>query len=142
MIDPISALAIAGNVVQFTEFAGKLLSKTRKIYNSHDGALVENLELEAAARNLMDLSAQISNSCRTEVANVQLTSEDLNLRSVCDNCVNVAEELLRLLGKLKARGQQGKWWIEMERRIRQLLPESYACRSSQTLELIFTRISA
>jgi hypothetical protein len=109
MIDPLSALSIAGNVVQFTEFAGKLLSKTRKIYNSADGALVENLELEAVARNLMELSSKISGSFRRQPQDKQLTWEETSLRTLCDNCVSVAEELLALLEKLRVKGKHGKW---------------------------------
>ena len=109
MLDPLTALSVAGNVVQFVDFTTKLLSKSRKIYNSANGALVENMELEAVARNLMELSSRISEAFRSKADDVQLTWEDRNLQTLCENCGAVAEEILALLGKLKLHSKHGKW---------------------------------
>jgi hypothetical protein len=109
MLDPLTALSVAGNVVQFVDFTTKLLSKSRKIYNSADGALVENLELESVAGNLMELSSRISDAFRSKADDVQLAWEDHNLITLCDNCRSVAEEILGLLAKLRLKGKHGKW---------------------------------
>jgi hypothetical protein len=39
VLDPVSALGIAGNILQFINFASKVLSKGTQYYKSTDGAL-------------------------------------------------------------------------------------------------------
>jgi hypothetical protein len=58
-IDPLSALGLAANVVQFIEFAAKLISKGHRIHKAADGALVENLELEAIIHRIRRLNDEI-----------------------------------------------------------------------------------
>ena len=45
-MDPITALGIAGNVVQFIDFGLKAVSKAREIHSSSTGALRVNVDLE------------------------------------------------------------------------------------------------
>ena len=61
------------------------------------------------ARNLMELSSRISEAFRSKDDDAQLTWEDHNLQTLCDNCGTVAEEILALLGKLRPKGKYGKW---------------------------------
>jgi hypothetical protein len=58
MADPLTALGLASNIVQLITFASSLVSKTREISKSANGALVANLELEAIASNLQELSRE------------------------------------------------------------------------------------
>jgi hypothetical protein len=59
MADPFKALGLASRVVQFITFASSLVSKTNEISKSTHGTLAENLELEAIASNLQELSKEI-----------------------------------------------------------------------------------
>lgn len=36
-MDPLSALGLAGNIIQITDFTGRFLSTTRQIYESNHG---------------------------------------------------------------------------------------------------------
>ena len=49
-MDPLSALGLASNIIQITEFTGKLISQSKEIYRSADGTLSEHAILEEAAR--------------------------------------------------------------------------------------------
>jgi hypothetical protein len=55
-MDPLTAVGLAGNIVQFVDFTGKLISATQKLYVSESGANAENLELEGLAQNLQQLA--------------------------------------------------------------------------------------
>jgi hypothetical protein len=59
MLDPLTALGLASSIVQLVTFMGDLLSKSRAYYNSVDGSLIEQLELEAITVNLQKLSGDL-----------------------------------------------------------------------------------
>jgi hypothetical protein len=109
VLDPLSALSVAGNVVQFTEFTINLLSKSRKIFKSEEGALIENLELEAVTRNLAELSGRIRETFPSQTQEQMLTYDDVSLKNLCDSCISTAEELLAVLRKLRLQGRHEKW---------------------------------
>jgi hypothetical protein len=76
MLDPLTALSVAGNIVQFIDFSTKLIAKGHELYNSVDGATVGNAELEVIARDLQDLNGRLQSpqpsensrqSCRTPI---------------------------------------------------------------------------
>jgi hypothetical protein len=52
MLDPLTALSLAGNIVQFVDFSTKLLAKGHELYKSADGTSVGYSELEAIAKDL------------------------------------------------------------------------------------------
>jgi hypothetical protein len=72
-LDPLSALSVAASVVQFADFAGKIVSKGKELYTSPSGALSENewtetvtKRLQASTHNLYN-SFQIASAPRPEV---------------------------------------------------------------------------
>lgn len=65
-MDPFSALSIATSVAQFVEFGCSLVSETRQIYNSLDGATVSQVETSLAAKRLLKLSERMKSSLRDQ----------------------------------------------------------------------------
>lgn len=61
-MDPLSALSIATSVIQFLDFGANLLCKGTEIYHSAQGSLVENVQLEAIASNMLELNRELQNS--------------------------------------------------------------------------------
>jgi hypothetical protein len=57
MLDPLTALSLAGNIIQFVDFATKLFIKGREIYNPAEGLSVCDQELEMITKDLRDVSA-------------------------------------------------------------------------------------
>jgi hypothetical protein len=51
------SLSLAGNVIQFVDFATKLFIKGREIYNPAEGLSVCDQELEMITKDLRDVSA-------------------------------------------------------------------------------------
>ncbi len=131
-MDPLSALSVAGTVVQFVDFSAKLISKSRKLYESSNGALVENLELQAIADSMASMQRKIKAAHeeigpvyspvfldrrqrprgpnREEQLMIQVRRDnDKEVRSVCQQCAIVAEEFVYALDSLKVRGTNRKW---------------------------------
>jgi hypothetical protein len=59
-MDPLTAVGLAGNIVQFVEVASRILSAARKLHNSAHGIAIGNEESEVLALNLRDL-AEVEN---------------------------------------------------------------------------------
>jgi hypothetical protein len=57
MIEPLTAFALAGNIVQFVEVAYKATVILRQIWDA--SATDENLEIEAIAQDVTDISAKL-----------------------------------------------------------------------------------
>lgn len=54
-MDPLTALGLASNVVQFIDFGLKVISKARQLGESVDGTLKENSEIEDVTRRFIEL---------------------------------------------------------------------------------------
>ena len=104
MLDPLTAIGLAGNIVQFVDFCSKVVSKAHRIYRSADGSLAENLDAETISRDLLYLTARVEAGSRPS----SLAQEEQALKDLCTGCNDVAQELLTVLGNLKGR-KLGKW---------------------------------
>ncbi|KAL9089230.1 MAG: hypothetical protein Q9165_005798 [Trypethelium subeluteriae] len=103
-LDERLSLGLAGNIVQFLDFAFKLVSGTRTIYRSTEGASEENSALQTIATDLLNLSDQLTISTTRGTTNVGPT-----LRRIAFDCQDVALELVRVLSTLQAEGKRRIW---------------------------------
>jgi hypothetical protein len=121
VLDPLSAVALAGNVVQFVDFGVNLTSQGGEPSRSAEGALVENLELEAVYLSLRRHCDHIIAAAR-EIPNpsnltkggkerkLTLYEEALKgMRNLAIICIGIAEELLKALDSLKIKGPNSRW---------------------------------
>jgi hypothetical protein len=61
-MDPLSALSLAGNIVQFVDFGLKLLSGAVELYKSPSGTLAAHHELELVTTDLSALVIKLRQS--------------------------------------------------------------------------------
>ena len=101
MLDPITALGVAGNLVQFIDFGLKATSKEREIHKSAAGTLQENIDIEAIAEDLAAVTKEL------ELSSVTPTSNS-NLDDVCVRCKKTEADLLSALKALKVEGERSK----------------------------------
>ena len=106
-LESIAALNFAGNIIQFIEIGVRLFSKSRKLYRSHNGVLLESAELEIVATSIKKLSEQLTTNPPPQY---QRSLESDGLTSLALGCNTIAEELLSALEKLKIRGSQSRKW--------------------------------
>ena len=105
-METLTAVSLAGSVVQFLDFGSKLLSKGRKIYNSADGALQENLELEAIALDLKEINQRLKDPVLSSRSSAP---SDSFLTKIVGGCDDITTELLEALAGLKVNGAHKRW---------------------------------
>ncbi|TVY39372.1 hypothetical protein LSUB1_G003985 [Lachnellula subtilissima] len=136
MLDPLAALGVAGNIVQFVDFTVKLISKSHELHKSADGASTGNKDLEAIAGNLKRLTerlrtdmsqhllppvrvAQLRQDASDKRAKHELASKlrdytpenraEIELGEINAKCTIVAGDLLSILRMFKVEGKNNKW---------------------------------
>jgi hypothetical protein len=109
-MDGLSALSVAASVAQFIEFGYGLVSKSKEIYTSADGALIQHIETESATNRLIELNERIKASLHLEnyahVPRSVSAQDESPLKDICDGCISVSAELLSRLEKLKLQDGQ------------------------------------
>jgi len=73
-MDPLTALGLAANIIQFVDFASKLLSTGQELYQS--GASAPNLELSLVADDVLLLCTKLKNSSAPYSRPANLTDDD------------------------------------------------------------------
>ena len=101
-LDPLTAIVLVGNIVQFVDFGLKIFSKARQVHKSSTGTLPEEVDIERIAADLIELTTSLQ-------AAESLALGDTALENLCVACNEVANELLTVLGKLNASGTPTKW---------------------------------
>jgi hypothetical protein len=99
VLDPFTALSLAGNAIQFVEFASKIVSKGNEIRK--DGAASETLVLEYTTTRLQELTIGLRNHNREVLGVGCLSKDDQILEDVSRDCVDVGSVLLDKLQKVK-----------------------------------------
>jgi len=102
MLDPITALGVAGNIVQFIDFGLKATSKAREIHRNDKGMTVEHADLQLVTKDLVALSAQL-------YATVGLSGQTEALEELCGKCAKTSIELLSALQTFTVTGAKSKW---------------------------------
>lgn len=108
-MDPLTALSVAGCIVQFVDFAWKVVSKGNKIYRSNDGSTAENSDLEVVTTDLILLQAKIKRTAPARDDADESTTQDAGLEKLVTASKELAETLLRRLNMAKAQGRYRRW---------------------------------
>lgn len=111
-MDPITAVAFAGNILQFIQFVGGLLDDTRKLYASATGASCTNEHLQDICGKLITFNEQLQQSPAPSSAPTGKVSKHAKPLTECAAaCKRECEDLLRIMNKLKAVGSVGpRYW--------------------------------
>ncbi|OJJ05862.1 hypothetical protein ASPVEDRAFT_45324 [Aspergillus versicolor CBS 583.65] len=118
-MDPLSAVSLAGNVVQFLEFGVKLISKTHEIYKSGEGAEIRNIELDAIANDLVALNDRVRNRSR-KVCEFAISEDEKSLQALTEQCNRVGDELISALESAKVQ-QSRKMWKSVRQALKSVL---------------------
>jgi hypothetical protein len=154
-MDPLTVLSIAGNVVQFVDFASKLVSKGYRIYTSAQGGPPENEQLQTLTEDMRDIAVKLDRSLALELQgpinqrtqSEPHSNEDLALKMLCQKCCSLANELLEQLEKLKVRGKKHREWRSFRQalkavynkgRLEEMRQQLESIRSQMNLHLLMT----
>ena len=111
-MDPLTALSLAGTIVQFVDFGRKLLSTTQELYHSTVGSLDVNQTLELVTADLHSLIAKFKHSFRNDVGALTEVeqAEEETFHAICDEATKIARELIRRLEKLRVKNTKHRKW--------------------------------
>lgn len=103
-MEALAAIGLVRNIVQFVDFSGKLISKSIQLHHSYDGALIENVDTENAAKHLMVLTDLLFALNKIKMKDRQQKSESIRkaLRSVWsqDDIRKLEQRLVKLKEEL------------------------------------------
>ena len=103
-MDPLTALSLAGTVVQFVDFGIKLFSEGRQLYHSISGKLDSNHEIEIATTDLLCRVKKLRQSFQKPGSNATFTADELEeqkrFQLICDRAVAIAQEIVDKLNGL------------------------------------------
>ncbi|KAI2602353.1 hypothetical protein GGR54DRAFT_525612 [Hypoxylon sp. NC1633] len=129
-MDPLSALALAGNVLQFIEFTTGLLSKTIEVYKSATGASSASLALEEICRQL----SAFGDSLHAGEGNSYGSASETALRGVADLCSADCARLLTVLTNLRVKDGNHRAWKSFRAALK------LAWKGEQEIETLISRL--
>ncbi|KAF2263129.1 hypothetical protein CC78DRAFT_497371 [Lojkania enalia] len=103
-MEPLSALAVATSVVQFVDFAGKLLSGSTRLYKSADGRFEDHADLHTITQTLSKLSGDLQRPPKYDSPSQHIQE----LRDLCRDASLVAEELIEKLNSIKLQSDKSR----------------------------------
>ena len=104
-MDPITTVGLAGNIVQFVDFACNLFSTSYQIRTSSKG-LTDDLD------SVQCITTDLKQICTTLTASLSkdsFSTEDRHIASLGTQCLRIAEKLLATVAKLKPREGSSRW---------------------------------
>ena len=139
-MDPLSALGLAGNVVQFVQFASSLLNETRKIYHSVDGSPEDSERLEFIYGSLSDYCSKLENRSQLATNGHSIDTPGLpkdapSLPGLAARCAEDCKELMRVVGRMKTKSRSGpKIWTSFRIALAEILNASEVERLQERIE--------
>jgi hypothetical protein len=105
-MEALAALSVAGNVVQFIQFASEVVTETRETYRSADDTSAQHLDLEAVAEDLQKLVSPLQASAQASTG----AAGGLKFKKLLKSCNEAADELHSAIQELKVKdGPHRKW---------------------------------
>ncbi|CZR63072.1 uncharacterized protein PAC_12969 [Phialocephala subalpina] len=105
-MDPLTALSLAGTVVQFVDFGTKLFSEIFQLYKMSGGTLKANDELKLVVGNLkcvvlkLQQSSDVILGAETRPLSEDDQRQEDSFRQICHEALQIAEEILERLRRL------------------------------------------
>ena len=113
-MDPLTALSVAGNVVQFTQFAFTLIHGTTAIYQSASGASSDCQHLDKIHSRLSEFNSHIQAWLfpgPVELEGSHISRHAPKLIEITKTCKEDCEKLLSILSRLRVQPSgKGRMW--------------------------------
>ncbi|OIW32071.1 hypothetical protein CONLIGDRAFT_612403 [Coniochaeta ligniaria NRRL 30616] len=110
-MDPISALGLAANVLQFLQFTTGLFGSAQRLYVSASDASADCQHLENVYSRLSELNVALQTSQSRTASTAQPSSHWDNLKALAQKCDSDCQELLSATAKLKVKNApKRRWW--------------------------------
>jgi hypothetical protein len=107
-MDPITALGAANSIVQFVDFATRVVCKGNKIYRSGNGMLQEHEDLSFVTSDLIVMKDNFER-LNSDVQRPSKDTADGAMQEIYQAAIVLAEQLLRRLTMACAQGRFRCW---------------------------------
>ena len=114
-MDPLTALSVTGTIIQFLDFASKLLKNSVKLYKSSRGWLKADEELELITGDLQCVISKLQASVSVPTSGTALPlagdeESEKTVVKICDEAAKIAAELLQKLNGVKVKDGKSRAW--------------------------------
>ena len=107
MLDPLTAISLAGSVLQFTDFGIRVVSGTIELYYSADGVNAERSSLEFKTTQVQNLAEQVIYPLEHNDDDGPPSKQEQELKKLATSCKEIASDLLSVLDGLKVKRPAG-----------------------------------
>ncbi|KAF2730145.1 hypothetical protein EJ04DRAFT_586887, partial [Polyplosphaeria fusca] len=114
-MDPLSALGLAANIVQFVEFGATVFRETKEI--AEHGSTVSSKDLASLAADFSNIAGNIKRNKDDRVA-VNLSVEEKALCDLAQNCIDLASEIAEALEGVSASSSNRSTWENVVKALR------------------------
>ncbi|KAL9611748.1 MAG: hypothetical protein Q9167_003634 [Letrouitia subvulpina] len=112
-MDPLSALSLAGVIVQFVEVGFKIFHETQEV--AAVGSSVSVRDLKSISNDVIDISNGIESHVKVVLASSRsLCPEEQAVVDIAFQCQKIAKDLQVALGKLTRPGQKSDSWTNIK----------------------------
>jgi hypothetical protein len=109
-MESLAALSLAGNVVQFVEFAGNILSRAHRLHKSTNDVPDALIDIDIICKDLVGITATLSVTAEgPSTSNEQQWSIERSLGSLRSRCCQIGNDLIKSLEKLRVKGSVSRW---------------------------------
>ncbi|KAL4786839.1 hypothetical protein BJX76DRAFT_365056 [Aspergillus varians] len=102
-MDPLSAIGLASNILEFVEFGVQLCKGIHEVANSVTGLTAENEHINVSATDLKKLADELSTDLKGN------SKQEAELVKLSGHCRDLSAELMNILSKLKAKKGDRLW---------------------------------
>ena len=106
-MEALAAISFTGNILQFVDVTGRLISSTRQISQQRGNA--EHFELESFTREVQELANAVSLDQIQPAGRDGRVDTDPALVAISDSCTAVTSELLAVLDSLRLQEGNRTW---------------------------------
>ena len=110
-MEVLTAIGLAGNIVQFVSFASALISKSHEIHSSATGCTDRVTYLDTIYGKLRDFSSELqSGQFNGRSSSQRLVAHDTRIKELSNSCRIDCDKLLEIVRKLQSdNGSKGPW---------------------------------
>jgi hypothetical protein len=110
-MEALTALSVAGNVLQFVQFLAELVNDTRQIYSTAAGATSQNQNIEDIYGKLIDFNARLQSVPLSQDLGPGTLKHCEALAASAASCKGDCEKLIAMVEKLKVKdGKAPRQW--------------------------------
>lgn len=107
-MEALTAVGLAGNIVQFIDFGCGLFNQASSIYHSQSGATKGAQDLQTITESLLSLSSNLEKSLENQNQHDHIDGQQ-RLKLLAKSCRDTAKELVITLQSIRAKKAGSKW---------------------------------